>query len=72
MYVKKRETLMSGNNKIEKDFQNSSSKIRRMAEEEIKKIEADASQIKKEAEKIGEEAENSINEYKSKTMKKNQ
>ena len=72
MYAKKRETLMSKNNKIEKDFQDSNSKIRRMAEEEIKKIEADANQIKKEAEKIGEEAENSINEYEGKTTKKNQ
>jgi len=61
---------MSGKNKIEKDYRNSNSKIRQMAEDEIKKIEADANQIKKEAEKIGEEVENSINESEGKAAKK--
>jgi len=61
---------MSGKNKIEKDYRNSNSKIRQMAEEEIRKIEGDAKNIKEEAEKIGAEAENSLNDCEGKAAKK--
>lgn len=61
---------MSGKTKIDKDYRISNSKIRQMAEEEIKRIEASANQIKEEAEKIGEEVENSIIRDEGKAVKK--
>jgi hypothetical protein len=61
---------LSGQEKIEKDYQKSKKKIEKEVEEEMAQIRSKASAIKVEAEKIGESLEISINQNEERLNKK--
>lgn len=56
---------MPNKNDIEKEYENFKVNIRKMAEDEIKRIEEKIGKVREEAEKIGQEIESSSKERKS-------
>jgi DhnA family fructose-bisphosphate aldolase class Ia len=61
---------MSKKAKLEKDYEDTKLIIERMAEEEIKRIQAKVNVIKKEAAKVGEDVELTIKKNETKALKK--
>jgi hypothetical protein len=60
---------MSKKSKIEKEYDSLETSIRKIVEEEMKKIEETVEKNEKEAEKMGEEIESSLKEKKVKSKK---